>query len=159
MQHKEIKQWKLEPEGAAQAYIARVYAEMPANACLVSKLYGFLDEVRRNTCGECVICREGLLQTALLVQGITMGQGRADDLELLAELAQNLEDGSCCDYGKAAGRTLGQDLRSGAEQFEKHLKRKRCDAGVCEKLTSAESITPVGEGLLGGARRRRRSEG
>lgn len=159
MQHKTIKQWKLEPEGAARDYVTKVYAELPESACPVSKTGCFLDIIRRNTCGECVICREGLLQTALLIQGITQGQGRPDDLDLLAELAQNLIDGSSCNYGKAAGLLLGQELEAGAEQFEKHLKRKRCDSGVCEKLTSAANIGPVGEGLMGGARRRRKSEG
>lgn len=157
MQNKAIKQWKLEPAGAARDYVARVHGEQPESTCPVTKLYGFLDAVRRDTCGECVICREGLLQTAILAQGLTEGTGRADDLALLTELGRNLTEGSCCEYGKVAGAFLERDLAADMEQFEKHLKRKRCDAEVCAKLESAPVANPSGAGLMGGTRRRRSS--
>lgn len=153
----EIRKWKEEEPQAIASYIDEITARWEGDPCPVDRMMHETDLLRRGTCGECVICREGVLQVSILAKALTEGSGKSGDLDIIREVADNLVALSCCDYGRLAGRHIAGSLSAGMEVFEKHLRRKRCDSGTCEKLAAAQPAAPAGEGLMSGRRRRRSS--
>ncbi|MEL7655040.1 MAG: NADH-ubiquinone oxidoreductase-F iron-sulfur binding region domain-containing protein [Bacillota bacterium] len=133
---KERKQWKQSSSEEIKDYIIQVYDREAENLCPVDKLKTFTDNVRRTSCGECVYCREGILQLYVLAEAVSQGAGRDGDLEILNEVSKNLIIGSQCDYGIEVGKIAKSIIEHEEEQFEKHIKRKRCDALVCKKFFS-----------------------
>lgn len=130
------KLWKQAPAEEIKEFVTKKYQKESENLCPVDKMKVFTDSVRRTSCGECVICREGILQLNVLAEGISKGNGREGDIEVLTEVSEDLIMGSCCDYGKEVGKINKKIIEEDKEQFEKHIKRKRCDALVCKKFFS-----------------------
>ncbi len=146
---KERKLWKDVSLEEIKKFVQNEYAKNHEDPCPVDKLMKFTDSVRRTSCGECVICREGTLQLYTVADGITRGIGRDGDVEILTEVSSDMIIGSTCDYGKEVGRVAVGIVEEGKEQFEKHIKRKRCDALVCRKFfsyyVSPEKCTGCGQ--------------
>lgn len=132
----ERKLWKQSSVEKIKDFVCEAYNGESKNPCSVDKMRAFTDSTRRTSCGECVICREGILQLNVVAEGITEGLGRDVDIEILKEVSENLIVGSCCDYGKEVGKITKKIIEDDQEQFEKHIKRKRCDALVCKKFFS-----------------------
>ena len=133
---KERKLWKQASTEEIKEYVEQVYSKEAENPCPVDRLKMFADSVRRTSCGECVICREGILQLYVMSEAISQGIGRDGDVVVLTEVSNNLILGSSCDYGKEVGKISKCILDKESEQFEKHIKRKRCDTLVCKKFFS-----------------------
>ena len=133
---KERKRWKQEPEDKIRDFVSQEYRKEAENPCPVDRLKGFSDRVRRSSCGECVICREGTLQLYVLTESITQGNGRDGDINVLSEISEDMVIGSSCDYGKEVGKFAKSLIDGEREQFERHIKRKRCDALICKKFFS-----------------------
>lgn len=133
---KERRLWKQTAEEEIKEFVAQAYLRESENPCPVDKLRSFTDNVRRTGCGECVICREGVLQINSITESIANGIGRSEDFEVLDEISRELILESNCGYGKEIGLIAKDILDHEQEQFEKHIKRKRCDALVCKKYFS-----------------------
>lgn len=131
---KERQLWKQESEEKIRDFVQQAFNREAENLCPVDRLKAISDQVRRSSCGECVICREGTLQMYVMSESISQGAGRDGDLEVLAEISKDMAIGSACDYGKEIGKRATDIVENEVEQFEKHIKRKRCDALVCKKL-------------------------
>jgi NADH-quinone oxidoreductase subunit F len=131
---KERMQWKQAEKETISDFVRSAFDEVAENPCPVDQLKAFSDRLRRTSCGECVICREGILQLYTLSDTITQGIGRDGDIDVLREISADMVIGSGCDYGKEAGKYAQDMVVKGQEQFEKHIKRKRCDALVCKKF-------------------------
>lgn len=129
------KEWKTAAPEAIEEFVTTA-SKNAGSSCGVEAMRRFTDYTRRNSCGECVICREGLLQLAVVTEGITKGVGRDQDVEIITDISEGLIAGSGCDYGREVGKITKQMIAEAAEDFEKHIKRKRCDALVCNKLVS-----------------------
>lgn len=85
----------------------------------------------RENCGKSVMCRDGMVQLSLILEDITSGKGRGDDLELLQELCQVISTSTGCALSaKAAANVLYSMEHYGAE-WELHCSRRRCTALVC----------------------------
>lgn len=95
---------------------------------LVRRSYAVIDD---ESCGLCVICREGTMQMAEMLTDITTGRGAGGDIDLLLELARNLALTGPCDWGKAAANPLLTALTHFRDEFEAHVNEKTCPAGVC----------------------------
>ncbi len=131
---KERKRWKQESEDAIRDFIYQAYNRDAGNPCPVDRLKVFSDHMRRSSCGECVICREGTLQLYTITEAITQGSGRDGDFGIVREIAEDMAAGSSCDFGKEVGRLAKSIIENEGEQFEKHIKRKRCDTLICKKF-------------------------
>lgn len=134
MENRIRKQWKKASSDEIGEYVESIHQAIKNTPCPVDQLKQFTDTVRRNSCGECVICREGLLQLALVTDGITQGLGREQDVEIIQDISADLVSGSSCDYGKAVGKIIRQKIAEYEDDVTKHIKRKRCDGLVCNKL-------------------------
>jgi NADP-reducing hydrogenase subunit HndC len=109
---------------------------MDENTCVVDIAHYFLDFVQKESCGKCVMCREGTMQMLEILKDITEGKGKAEDIDLLLELAETVKTGSLCALGGTAPNPVFTTLRYFRPEFEAHIKEKRCPALVCQKLVS-----------------------
>jgi NADH-quinone oxidoreductase subunit F len=111
---------------------------MDENTCMVDTARYYIDFLAHESCGKCVPCREGLRQMLLILNNIVSGKGREGDIELLEELADFMEVASLCALGQSAPNPVRSTIRYFRDEYEAHIKDKRCPAGVCTALIEYE---------------------
>ena len=107
---------------------------MDENTCMVDVARYFLNFLADESCGKCVPCREGIKRMLEIVVNITKGLGKGEDLKLLEELAETVRDFSLCGLGKTAPNPVLSTLRYFRDEYEAHVRDKKCPAGVCKNL-------------------------
>jgi NADH-quinone oxidoreductase subunit F len=107
---------------------------MDEDTCMVDVARYFLDFLQYESCGKCVPCREGVKRMLEIITNITVGQGKEQDLELLQEMAEMVRDFSLCGLGQTAPNTVLSTLRYFREEYEAHIRDKKCVAGICKSL-------------------------
>jgi len=107
---------------------------MDENTCMVDMAKYFLDFLADESCGKCVPCREGIKRMREILADITQGKGREGDIELLEEIAEVTRDASLCALGRAAPNPVLSTIRYFRDEYEAHIKEKRCPAYVCKGL-------------------------
>ncbi len=121
---------------------------MDEGTCMVDVAKYFVHFLEEESCGKCLPCREGLRRMGQILDGISEGKGDSETLPLLEELAGVVADASLCGLGKTAPNPVLSALRYFREEFEDHMVRQRCPAGVCHPLLrysiSPESCTGCG---------------
>jgi NADH-quinone oxidoreductase subunit F len=106
------------------------------DTCMVDMARYFLDFCKDEGCGQCTPCREGVAQMVRLLTEITEGKGGPDHIPLLEELADMIKDSSLCALGTSAPNPVISTLQYFRDEYEAHIKAKRCPAGVCKALTT-----------------------
>ncbi|HPD61555.1 MAG TPA: NADH-ubiquinone oxidoreductase-F iron-sulfur binding region domain-containing protein, partial [Thermodesulfobacteriota bacterium] len=114
---------------------------MDEQNCMVDVAKYFLRFLEEESCGKCTPCREGVLQMRLILDRITEGKGKEEDLETLEWMGQTIIDGSLCALGSTAPNPVLSTIRYFREEYEAHIKDKRCPAGICKALITY-SIDP-----------------
>ncbi|MCK5773866.1 MAG: NADH-quinone oxidoreductase subunit NuoF [Thermoplasmata archaeon] len=109
---------------------------MDNRTCMVDVARYFVKFLMDESCGKCTPCREGLVQMNIILGRVTRGEARDGDLGLLEELAGVMKDTSLCALGQTAPNPILTTLRYFREEFEAHIRDKRCPAHVCKALTS-----------------------
>ena len=109
---------------------------MDEDTCMVDVAKFFLNFTQSESCGKCTPCREGTKRMLEILTRITEGQGREGDIELLESLAKNIKETALCGLGQTAPNPVLSTLKYFRDEYEAHIKEKRCPAGVCEKLAS-----------------------
>jgi NADH-quinone oxidoreductase subunit F len=109
---------------------------MNEDTCMVDVARYFLDFLTDESCGKCVPCREGIRQMLKVLSRITKGKGKEGDIELLEELAEVTRDASLCALGRTAPNPVLSTIRYFRDEYEAHIKEKRCPAYVCKELIS-----------------------
>ena len=107
---------------------------MDENTCMVDVARYFLDFLQDESCGKCVPCREGIKRMLEIVTNITAGRGEEEDLELLQELAETVKNFSLCGLGQTSPNTVLSTLRYFRDEYEAHVRDKKCPAGICKDL-------------------------
>jgi len=107
---------------------------MDEDTCMVDVARYFLDFLSDESCGKCVPCREGIRQMYKLLSDIGKGKGKEGDIELLEELSEVTRDASLCALGKSAPNPVLSTIRYFREEYEAHIKEKRCPAYSCKEL-------------------------
>jgi len=102
--------------------------------CMVDMAKYFLEFTTSESCGRCNACREGLQAMYQILTDICAGNGKEGDIELLEELAPAVKDGSLCALGRTAPNPVLTTLRYFKDEYEAHIKERRCPAGVCKAL-------------------------
>lgn len=102
--------------------------------CMVDIARYFLEFTQRESCGKCTLCRLGTKQMLEILVDITQGEGREGDIELLEELAQDVKTGSLCALGRTAPNPILTTLRYFRDEYEAHIKERRCPALKCSAL-------------------------
>jgi NADH-quinone oxidoreductase subunit F len=107
---------------------------MDEDACLVNVTRYFLDFTQKESCGKCTFCRLGTRHLLEILTRLTEGQGQEGDLELLGQLAEDIQYGSLCGLGKTAPNPVLTSLRYFFHEYEAHVKEKRCPGNMCRPL-------------------------
>ena len=103
--------------------------------CMVEIARFFLRFTCHESCGKCTFCRIGTERMLEILDRLCAGQGREEDLGNLAELADRVSRTSLCGLGQTAPNPVLTALRYFREEFEAHVRGRRCAAGRCAALT------------------------
>ncbi len=107
---------------------------MNRHTCMVNVARFFMDFTTRESCGKCVLCREGTRQMLALLDDIIEGRGTEQSLELLEKLAVAVQKGSLCGLGKTAPSPVLSTLRYFRDEYLAHVRNKCCATGQCRAL-------------------------
>ncbi len=113
---------------------------MDEGTCMVDMARYFLSFLEGESCGKCVPCREGVKRMRQILTGITEGRGKEEDIELLERLSMYMAEASLCALGRTAPNPVLTSLRYFRDEYEAHIKEKRCPAKVCKELISYHII-------------------
>ena len=111
---------------------------MDERTCMVDVAKYFLAFLVDESCGKCTPCREGVMQMHSILCRIVQGKGREGDIELLEQLAAYVKESSLCQLGGTAPNPVLSTLRHFRNEYEAHIKDKKCSAGVCSALVTFE---------------------
>lgn len=130
---------------------------MNQNTCMVSIARFFMQFTQNESCGKCVLCREGTRQMLSMLDDIMAGKADETTLINLEKLAHAVARGSLCGLGKTAPNPVLSTLRYFRAEYEAHVYQKRCPAGQCKALavpeidpqlckgcTACKKVCPVG---------------
>jgi NADH:ubiquinone oxidoreductase subunit F (NADH-binding)/(2Fe-2S) ferredoxin len=106
------------------------------DSCMVDMARFFLDFTQDESCGKCTPCREGTKRMLEILQRITQGQGKEGDIEKLLRLGDTIKKTALCGLGQAAPNPVISMIKHFREEYEAHIREKRCPAGVCTGLLS-----------------------
>ncbi|HOV89214.1 MAG TPA: NADH-ubiquinone oxidoreductase-F iron-sulfur binding region domain-containing protein [Syntrophorhabdaceae bacterium] len=107
---------------------------MNKNTCMVSVARFFMQFTQSESCGKCVLCREGTKQMLGLLDDIIEGRATEETLELLEDLATAVQKGSLCGLGKTAPNPVLSTLKNFRDEYIDHVIHKYCPAGKCKAL-------------------------
>ena len=109
---------------------------MDEHDCMVEVARYFTKFLVEESCGKCTPCREGLVHILGILERITRGEGKMEDLDLLKELGEYVADSSLCGLGKSAANPLLSTMRYFKDEYIDHIQNRHCSAGVCKDLTT-----------------------
>jgi NADH-quinone oxidoreductase subunit F len=104
------------------------------DTCMVDVARFFLEFLTDESCGKCVPCREGIRQMLKTLTRITKGKGKEGDIELLQELAEVAGEAALCALGRSAPNPFLSTLKYFRDEYEAHIREKRCPALACKEL-------------------------
>ena len=107
---------------------------MNEDKCAVDIARFFMDFCQEESCGKCTPCREGTKRMLEVLTGICDGKGEEGDIELLEEMGEVIKDASLCGLGQTAANPALSTIRYFREEYESHIKVKKCLASVCSSL-------------------------
>jgi NADH-quinone oxidoreductase subunit F len=110
-------------------------------SCMVDLAKFFLNFTQNESCGKCTFCRIGTKRMLEILTRITAGEGQESDIELLEDLALKIKNGSLCGLGQTAPNPVLTTLKYFRDEYEAHIKEKRCPAHICAALLTF-SINP-----------------
>lgn len=109
---------------------------MDETTCMVSMAQFFLDFTAKESCGKCIHCRIGTKRMLEILNRIVKGEGREGDIELLEELCYSIKDGALCGLGQTAPNPVLTTIKYFRNEYEAHIKEKKCPAKSCPDLLS-----------------------
>ena len=107
---------------------------MDENTCMVEVARFFMNFTQRESCGKCVPCREGTKRMLEILERIVDGKGEMSDLDELEELANMVQNMALCGLGKSAPLPVISTLKRFRDEYEEHIRDKKCRAKVCTAL-------------------------
>jgi len=109
---------------------------MDESKCMVDLAKYFLEFTVEESCGKCAPCRIGTKRMLEILTRITEGRGKEGDIELLEELATSIKKSALCGLGQCAPNPVLSTIKYFRDEYEAHIKDKKCPAGQCKALTS-----------------------
>ena len=107
---------------------------MDETTCMVDIARFFLEFTQSESCGKCVQCRIGTKRMLEILERICNGEGQEGDIELLQEIAVKVKEGSLCGLGQSAPNPVLTTIRYFRDEYEAHIKDKKCPAKQCKSL-------------------------
>ncbi len=124
---------------------------MNEDTCMVDTARYFMDFIQDESCGKCVACRVGTKRMLEILERITRGEGQEGDIELLEELGAVIKDTAMCGLGQTAPNPVLSTIKYFREEYEEHIRKKYCRAGVCSELfiSPCENSCPANVNIPG----------
>ncbi|HHU62637.1 MAG TPA: NADH-quinone oxidoreductase subunit NuoF [Clostridiales bacterium] len=119
---------------------------MDEDTCMVDIARFFLDFTVEESCGKCPPCRIGTKRMLEILDRITSGKGQEGDIEKLETLAKNIKASALCGLGQTAPNPVLSTLRYFRDEYEAHIKEKKCPAGACTALLTYTIIDDLCKG-------------
>lgn len=110
---------------------------MDENTCMVDLARFFLDFIQDESCGKCTPCRIGTKRMLEILDRIAHGLGQEGDIELLIDLGTQIRDSALCGLGQTAPNPVLSTIRYFRDEYEAHIREKKCPACVCNSLFEA----------------------
>lgn len=107
------------------------------DTCMVDVAKYFLSFTMMESCGKCIPCRWGNKQLLDILEDITNGRGRPEDIDLLIEVSEGIKAGSLCGLGQTSPNPVLSTIRYFRKEYEDHIMKHHCDAAVCKGLVDA----------------------
>lgn len=107
---------------------------MGDDTCMVEIARFFMNFTKKESCGKCNTCREGIPRIQAILERITHGTGEMEDLDMLQELSSVVKSCSLCGLGKTATNPVLSTLKYFKDEYVAHVRDKKCPAGVCRSL-------------------------
>lgn len=107
---------------------------MDETSCMVDVARFFLEFVQDESCGKCVPCREGTYRMLEILNRICEGHGEMSDLDKLQTMAVTIKNASLCGLGQTAANPVLSTIRHFRDEYEEHIRDKKCRAAVCKSL-------------------------
>ena len=107
---------------------------MDQDTCMVDVARYFLDFLKEESCGQCNPCREGIKRMLQILTRICEGHGKEGDVELLEELGDMVAKASLCGLGTSAPNPVITTINYFRDEYQAHIRDKKCPAGVCKNL-------------------------
>jgi hypothetical protein len=130
---------------------------MDQDTCMVDVARYFVDFLKDESCGQCNPCREGLKQMLAILTDICQGNGKQGDVELLEEIGTMMQKFSLCGLGTSAPNPVLTNILYFRDEYEAHIRDKKCPAGVCKPLfimKSTRKPARVARSVFANARRK-----
>ncbi|MBQ8300055.1 MAG: NADH-quinone oxidoreductase subunit NuoF [Clostridia bacterium] len=108
---------------------------MDDSTCMVNLARFFLDFTVDESCGKCPPCRIGTKRMLEILERLVNGKGKEGDIEKLETLAMNIKRSSLCGLGQTAPNPVLSTIKYYRDEYEAHIKEKRCPAGECKAMT------------------------
>jgi NADH-quinone oxidoreductase subunit F len=124
---------------------------MNEDTCMVDTARFFMDFIRDESCGKCVACRVGTKRMLEILEEITEGKGKPGDIELLTEIGETIQESAMCGLGQTAPNPILSTIRFFKEEYEEHINKKYCRAGVCAAMFTSpcENTCPANVNVTG----------
>jgi len=119
---------------------------MNQQTCMVSIARFFMKFTQRESCGKCVLCREGTRQLLALLDDIIEGRATLETLSIMEVLAKTIKLGSLCGLGKTAPNPVLSTLKFFRDEYEYHVVGKTCPTGQCKLLAKPEVMEKIRKG-------------
>jgi len=119
---------------------------MDDGTCMVEIARYFLSFTQTESCGKCVPCRLGTKQMLEILTRITQGKGRDNDIDALLAIASTVKECSLCGLGQTCPNPVLTTIKYFQDEYEAHIKEKKCPAAVCDALmiSPCQHTCPVG---------------
>jgi len=104
------------------------------DTCMVDIARYFLEFTNDESCGKCTSCRDGSAAMLETLKRISDGNGKEDDIEFLEELGMAIKDASQCGLGQTLPNPVLSTIKHFRDEYEAHIKEKKCPAHVCKAL-------------------------
>lgn len=119
---------------------------MDETTCMVEIARFFLSFTQAESCGKCTPCRLGTRQMLEILTKITEGKGRDGDIDTLLTIAATVKECSLCGLGQTSPNPVLSTINYFRDEYEAHIKEKKCPAAVCDALmiSPCQHTCPVG---------------
>ena len=107
---------------------------MGDDTCMVEIARFFMNFKKKESCGKCATCREGIPKIQAILERITHGSGTIEDIDMLQELSSVVKTCSLCGLGKTATNPVLSTLKYFKDEYIAHIVDKKCPAGACRSL-------------------------
>jgi NADH-quinone oxidoreductase subunit F len=120
---------------------------MDEDTCMVDIARFFMGFTQDESCGKCVPCRVGTKMILNILERICAGKGRAEDIQELEHLCEQIRNTSLCGLGQGAPNPIESTLKHFRDEYEAHIYEQHCPAGVCQELTRAYCVNACPAGV------------